>query len=867
MSKGEIVSHLGDGQYRVRLMLAVDRVHAEIQRLDARLAELATAIPETELERIDLQNQMDDIVHAIDLLISDLNDPEVDARGQITELQKDLIPLQAETRQVELKLAQLKSEDLAARKRRGQLQAVPEYRELVAWCADYSLDLDGVVGLADINDEGGQGIVIQPGFEDGAAYDAGRDGALFPNLAQSGPQIYFNTAILPGVQKWMPRYRVGVISAIESDFCTVTLDPAASSAQALDINQAEILTDVPITYMDCNAQAFEDGDRVLVRFTQSGPLVVGFETEPTPCGVNGIICTPMQATDLWAGNYFGPPFEDEQGEINPPLGTQGLTAPAWIFTLRGSAPYYQYERGQEKNYGLRNWIGKKMGDVLSWDGPPSRICDVYGENWLAFDELSQFPIYSTRVYYKNRVICYSFELPYIGFDTRAIAGAAIVYKDDSVGRWLRVCITNLNENLRSSSLGPFECKVYDVPWSGYDPDRNAAVMVDEYVSPNVITESTGMYFSESGGKGVMCRGIGGLSESTLVMRFSETFGITETEESVPTPIITRDTEFTSGGDLTTGPVANETSSGYRAASQPSTTRLIGYEFVGEDEVPVTIEHGPTSFSESRSAEKTYQTRERTGGGWIAQYKLTDEYDYAAFTERGYMRLKFGGDEIFGISDALSSARTSTGRTQSLGVEDGIHYIEITETDQINETSESTISGSVVIDARFGIFAGRVSRRTTSRTKETALSGDSSFVSYGSSGGSGTIHLIESETVNFEVYRWGQRIAHAVDYARNESDIDPSNGFSVNSVDVDDPTPEPPGYIFDRVPRLNPYGSPSLRQASVAQANGRLMCTFVFDKTDGTWGELSYMDGVDDPVQEIMQRGPGDGFVFGNISMI
>src|SRR5690606_3124285 len=140
------------------------------------------------------------------------------------------------------------------------------------------------------------GVVIQPGFEGAAAYAPARDGALFPGLGQSGIQIYFNAAILPGVQKWQPRYRVGVISNIENDSCTVTLDDAKSSAQGLDINREKVLTGVPIQYMDCNGNAFEDDDRVVVRFTQNGPLVVGFESEPKRCDL------PVWIGGVWQVN-------------------------------------------------------------------------------------------------------------------------------------------------------------------------------------------------------------------------------------------------------------------------------------------------------------------------------------------------------------------------------------------------------------------------------------------------------------------------------------------------------------------------------------------------------------------------------------
>src|SRR5690606_12096544 len=161
-------------------------------------------------------------------------------------------------------------------------------------------------GLVDVNDEGGQGVLIQPGYDGEAAYSTSRDGALFPNLAQTGAQIFFNAAILPGVQKWQPRYRIGTISAIESDTCTVTLDSATSSVQDLPINETEVFESVPIKYMECNGSAFEDGDRVLVRFTKTGPLVIGFAENPRSCGKIGFAFIPSGLGN--PRRWWGEPF-------------------------------------------------------------------------------------------------------------------------------------------------------------------------------------------------------------------------------------------------------------------------------------------------------------------------------------------------------------------------------------------------------------------------------------------------------------------------------------------------------------------------------------------------------------------------------
>ena len=71
-----------------------------------------------------------------------------------------MIQLQATARMAQLRVSDLIAENLSVLKRRSQLEAVPEGREFEAWCADYTMDLSGEVGLVDVNDEGGKGVII-----------------------------------------------------------------------------------------------------------------------------------------------------------------------------------------------------------------------------------------------------------------------------------------------------------------------------------------------------------------------------------------------------------------------------------------------------------------------------------------------------------------------------------------------------------------------------------------------------------------------------------------------------------------------------------------------------------------------------------
>jgi hypothetical protein len=316
MSKGQIVQHLGEGQYRIRQKLAVERIEQELVRINDRVAQLAIDLPNKKADLLIAEDAVKDKIREINLKIPDLQAGIDGARKEITDLQVQIIQLQSSARLLEIEVSELIAENLSLLKRRVKLEAVPDGRDMDAWCADYSLELSGEVGLVDVNDEGGKGTVIHPGFTDGALYNTVRDGALFPNAAQTAAQTYFNAAILPGVQKWRPQYRIGTISGLLGDVCDIALDDAKSSAQGLGINKESTLTGVRIQYMDCNGSVFEPGDRVVVEMqgrSSQEPRVIGFESNPRECGL-AFLC--LSTSSYCSINYSGNPFRAKFYKVN-----------------------------------------------------------------------------------------------------------------------------------------------------------------------------------------------------------------------------------------------------------------------------------------------------------------------------------------------------------------------------------------------------------------------------------------------------------------------------------------------------------------------------------------------------------------------
>ena len=235
MGKGQIISGGTDGEYQVKLLLDRRRVGSEqfglTRRIAAVAAEAAAMPPGTDKDKKELQ-------------------------GTALEKREDLI--QAD---------------------------MPADPTVAAWCADLTEDLSGIVGTVEVPGERGT-VLIQPGYDGNAAYDSERDGVLQPSLAGTSESVYFNWALRPGWQKWMPTFRFDVITAISGDTCDVRLFNAQSSDQGLQLNQTTSLSNVAIEYMQCNGEAFEVGDEVLIKFEGQdwdSPNVIGFKDNPRTC--------------------------------------------------------------------------------------------------------------------------------------------------------------------------------------------------------------------------------------------------------------------------------------------------------------------------------------------------------------------------------------------------------------------------------------------------------------------------------------------------------------------------------------------------------------------------------------------------------
>lgn len=313
MGKARILSAQGEGLYSIEIL--EDRTRAEAARTTAvqRVAQLDARITDLEASLSGWQEEVDLAAAVQDEEIADyqtaLADDEIDAAAAKEDMlaaAENLQRIAGERDAIRGHIRAAKAERLTLQARIERIDALPPLRQVSAWCADYVEDLAGEVATAEVPGEIGQ-VIIQPGFSDGAAWSPSEDGAIQPALSGTPASVFYNLAMMPGWQRWRPNFRIATISNIDNDLCSISLDAATSSQQGLNVNAQGSYAGVPIMYMDCNGDAFEDGDRVLVAFSgnTNQPMVVGFEQEPKECGLEFYTRRQKWFDDYQAWGYVG----------------------------------------------------------------------------------------------------------------------------------------------------------------------------------------------------------------------------------------------------------------------------------------------------------------------------------------------------------------------------------------------------------------------------------------------------------------------------------------------------------------------------------------------------------------------------------
>lgn len=347
MAFGKIVSHIGNGLYSVTIEVDTttsdnlkNRLQFKLQYIEQNIESAESDLADLEQELFIIEGEVLTNIPIMEEALELLNESLFDYNTQLTVLNRELQVLKdteaseediaakeaeiaAKRTQIQGKASEItaKEKEIAtelgrAGKKQAEIDGKQEQLDFMGieklslekkieqvdelgyptitspqniWCVDLSEELAGDIALLEVMTDVDEQLNIFPGFL----------GVVAPTIADHGTITSFyslpvsdalrNFLMYPAIQKWKPSFRYGTLGVVDygSNTCTVYLDFNRSRIQDLGVNQAETLTAVPIEYMQCKAGAFEEGDKVVVQFTdhnQSTPKVIGFQTNPKPCG-------------------------------------------------------------------------------------------------------------------------------------------------------------------------------------------------------------------------------------------------------------------------------------------------------------------------------------------------------------------------------------------------------------------------------------------------------------------------------------------------------------------------------------------------------------------------------------------------------
>ncbi len=271
MGKADITGNEGEGLYTADLNVNSNKITNEITALTAQIADLTAQILDLELDYAELY----------------ADKPAADDLPGLRTWSRTLANLQN----------QIDKKELSKTSFNQRLDYLSYGIDITAtddqqiWCADYSLDLTGEHATIEVIREWEKGLNIRPGYDNRSVYDTDRDGQLEYPIVNTPTATYYNFAIWPGAQRWLPIYRYAVLTSINKsdDTCSLLFESMDSGAGSQFIMENyNGLSLVPIEYMECNSAPFEIGDDVIVEspshdFTWTDAKVIGYKDHPQPC--------------------------------------------------------------------------------------------------------------------------------------------------------------------------------------------------------------------------------------------------------------------------------------------------------------------------------------------------------------------------------------------------------------------------------------------------------------------------------------------------------------------------------------------------------------------------------------------------------
>jgi len=331
MGKATILSHLGNGQYSVRIhydttwidtkttMLEWERdaileKKAELQEdydkadtdLKAAEAKVSTAISEFNTWLGQFNGDPDG---AIDLKASAEYTAMIEATKKAIEASKTYNEAKLLYTDAENRLKSI-DETLAKDKSDGQQDALSQNNGPI---------LTGEVAVMPLSLEPTYHTNILPGYTGNLTqvpnhppYSVGTHGNRVLNKQQPWHEYLAAWTMFEAMQKWRPVYLEATLTALDEDTDTGTVDLLAVGDQ----ENGGVFTGVSVTYMSCNSAAFRIGDKVVVKianntiganlYTAGNMTIVGFKENPRDCGRLKIEFTSQLTGDpvRWTGSAY-----------------------------------------------------------------------------------------------------------------------------------------------------------------------------------------------------------------------------------------------------------------------------------------------------------------------------------------------------------------------------------------------------------------------------------------------------------------------------------------------------------------------------------------------------------------------------------
>lgn len=399
MGSVTVLSSLGEGYYRVRIHFDNFRIDQRLAAIQSELDGLPGQLKELEDKKIPLETALHDAKLEMDRYARTATPKElVSNQSTMNALVEKVFKAQVALTLAENDIKRLKLKKTSLEKEKVYLEKnCPGSIETHAWCIEYNEELDGDMESIEVDY-----LLERDPITDQLRNDTGvwlpgvkktPSSKLQHVLATSSFATWFNLCVAPAMQRYKGRYRIATLSGLD--------DPANGGTKCnlefigrydVDRFSQKVIGDKPILpnfttedgtaqqlayhgadirYMDSDAAAFENGDKVIVDLHQGKgvPTVIGFYSNPRKVETGSVLVWPVSDS---APNGWGQPFTggNDPGTIGGPHPGVLMTYSRPPFASAGEG--FRLQRGYlaagaDPVAGNCYWSNGSV--ILTWDGP------------------------------------------------------------------------------------------------------------------------------------------------------------------------------------------------------------------------------------------------------------------------------------------------------------------------------------------------------------------------------------------------------------------------------------------------------------------------------------------------------------------